>query len=123
MAKYLRLFLSHTTTGLRLMRSVAGRLPELMEYIRGTQARAEAEERTRLAQEQLKTDAKVLAQAQKQTVEAATRVTAVGDAMSLHVSAKLAKMLRLRKLKPRPLRLGVSKQCWTVCLTLTTLMP
>ena len=60
---------------------LAGRLPELMEYIRGTQARAAAEERTRLAQEQLKTDAKVLAQAQKQTVEAATRVTALGDAM------------------------------------------
>lgn len=60
---------------------VWGSLPEILKYIGQSQARVEAEERTRLAQEQLKNDAKTLQKAQRVTAEAATRVTALGDAM------------------------------------------
>ena len=60
---------------------VYGSLPEVLEYIRGTTARAEAEERLASAKQQIKSDVKTLQHAQKLTVDAATRVTALGDAM------------------------------------------
>ena len=60
---------------------VYGSLPEVMEYIRGTQSRVQAEQRIAQAQEQLKNDAKVLAQAQHKTLDVATKLTAMGHAM------------------------------------------
>ena len=61
---------------------VWGSISEVMEYIGQSQARAEAEERIASAREQLKNDATVLAEAQLKTVDAATRVTALGAAMA-----------------------------------------
>ena len=58
-----------------------GSISEVMEYVGQSQARAAVEQRIAAEKEQLKTDAKVLAQAQHITAEAATRVTALGDAM------------------------------------------
>ena len=60
---------------------VYGSLPEVMEYIGQTKARAETQQRLASAQEQLKTDAKVLAQAQQITADTATKLTAMGHAM------------------------------------------
>jgi hypothetical protein len=60
---------------------VWGSISEVMEYIRGTQSRAEAEERIASAREQLKTDAKTLQKAQQITAQAIPRLTALGDAL------------------------------------------
>jgi hypothetical protein len=61
---------------------VWGSISEVMEYIAGTQSRAEAEERIASAQEQLKNDAKTLVQAQHKTLDVATKLTAMGHAMA-----------------------------------------
>jgi hypothetical protein len=61
---------------------VWGSISEVMEYIGQTSARAEAEQRIASARDQLKTDAKVLAQAQHQTLDVATKLTAMGHAMA-----------------------------------------
>ena len=59
---------------------VWGSISEVLEYVGQSQARAEAEQRLASAQQQLKNDAKVLAQAQKLTADAIPRITAMADA-------------------------------------------
>jgi hypothetical protein len=60
---------------------VWGSIGEVMEYIGQTQARVEAEQRVTRAKEQLKADAKALANAQRLTVDAIPKITALGDAL------------------------------------------
>jgi hypothetical protein len=61
---------------------VWGSISEVMEYIGQTQARAAIEQRIAAAKEQIQTDAKTLVQAQHKTLDAATRLTAMGHAMA-----------------------------------------
>lgn len=58
-----------------------GSIGECTEFIAQSVARAEAEERITRAQEKLKSDAKTLERAQRLTVDASTRITALGDAL------------------------------------------
>ena len=57
-----------------------GNIGEVTEYIVQSVVRAEAEEQLALAQQQLKNDTKVLAQAQQITANAIPRITAMADA-------------------------------------------
>jgi hypothetical protein len=58
-----------------------GSVAEVMEYIGQTQARADVEQRIAAAKEQIQADAKTLAEAQHKTLDVATKLTAMGDAM------------------------------------------
>jgi hypothetical protein len=58
-----------------------GTLGECTEFVAQSVARAETENRIAAARDQLKNDAKVLAQAQHVTLDVATKLTAMGHAM------------------------------------------
>jgi hypothetical protein len=60
---------------------VWGSISEVLEYVGQTQARVAVEQRIAEAKEQIQNDAKVLAQAQHKTLDVATKLTAMGDAM------------------------------------------
>ena len=74
-----------------------GRLPEIMEYVAQSQARAAVEQRIAEAKEQIQADAKTLQNAQHITARAATRITALGDALVAAHELKVRKDAAAKK--------------------------
>ena len=73
-----------------------GSLSEILEHVGQTQARVAVEQRIAEAKEQIQADAKTLQNAQHITARAATRITAIGDAL---VAAKEKQARRDAKAK------------------------
>jgi hypothetical protein len=76
-----------------------GTLGECTEFVAQSAARAETENRIASARDQLKNDAKVLAQAQHKTLDVATKLTAMGDAMLAAHNLKARKDAEAKRVK------------------------
>jgi hypothetical protein len=76
-----------------------GTLGECTEFVAQSVARVAVEQRIAEAKEQIQTDAKTLAQAQHKTLDAATRLTAMGHAMVAAQELKVRKDTEAKRIK------------------------